>query len=144
MTNVTTTTVDMAADSETIRIRVPIKLRKRAGRKEVVTLANDKPSAQEALVRAVARAYTWQAMLDAGELSSIGALATRFRVDHSYVARTLRLASLSPDLVEMIVDGNEPSGLSLRRLMKGFAVRWDHQRAELCGQEESINHDADV
>ena len=127
MTNV----MSMTADSETIRIRIPIKMRKRAGRKEVVIA--DKPSAQEALVRSLARAYTWQAMLDSGEINSISALATRFHVDHSYVARTLRLASLSPDLVEMIVEGNEPSGLSLRRLMKGLPIRWDEQRAELGG-----------
>ena len=59
-------------------------------------------------------------------------MATRFHVDHSYVARTLQLASLAPDIVEMVVEGNAPNGLSLRRLMKGFPIRWDEQRAELC------------
>jgi hypothetical protein len=40
------------------------------------------------------------------------------------------LASLAPDLVEMIIEGNEPSGLSLRRLAKGFSLRWDEQLTE--------------
>lgn len=119
MTNVTSTTVSMAAEDETIRIRVPIKMKKRAGRREVVA-APAEPAPQEALLRAIARACTWQAMLDAGEVSSINALATRFRVDRSYVARILRLASLAPDLVEMIANGDEPNGLSLRQLMKVF------------------------
>ena len=39
---------------------------------------------------------------------------TTIHVHRSYVARTLRLASLAPDIVEMILAGNEPSGL--RRL----------------------------
>ncbi len=124
---------DMAADDETIRILVPIKMRTRAGRREVITTQG--PLApQEALMRAVARAYIWQALLDAGEVSSIEALATRFRVDRSYVARILRLASLAPDLVEMIANGDEPNGLSLRQLMKGFPVRWDEQKTELCSR----------
>jgi hypothetical protein len=66
--------------------------------------------------------------------ASSSALATRFHVDHSYLARTFRLASLTPDIAEMIVEGNEPSGLSLRRLMRGFPIRWDEQRAELSGE----------
>ena len=67
-------------------------------------------------------------LLDSGDGSSISALATRFHVDHSYAARTLRLASLSPDIVEMIVQGNDPNVLSLRRLATGFSMRWDEQK----------------
>jgi hypothetical protein len=122
----------MAVDNETILVRIPIEVRTRAGRKEVVAVQNE-PTPQEALLRAVARAHIWQSLLDSGEVNSISALATRFHVDHSYVARTLRLASLAPDLVEMIVEGNEPNSLSLRRLMKGLPVRWDEQQIELCG-----------
>ena len=98
-----------------------------------VVTTQEPPTPQEALLRAIARACTWQAMLDAGEVSSINALASRFHVDNSYVARILRLASLAPDLVEMIANGNEPNGLSLRQLMKGFSARWDEQKTELCG-----------
>ena len=128
--------VDMAVKDETIRIRIPIKLRKRAGRREVVALQAE-PKPEESLVRAVARAYAWQALLDSGELRSIGSLATRFHVDHSYVARTLRLASLAPDIVDRIVAGKEPNGLSLRRLAKGLPMRWDEQKDILCDQGSS-------
>lgn len=87
------------------------------------------------MVRAVARAFHWQSLLESGEVGSISTLATRFHVDHSYVARTLRLASLAPAIVEMILAGKEPDSLSLRRLAKGFPMRWDEQKAELCGTE---------
>ena len=60
-------------------------------------------------------------------------MAGRFHVDHSYVARTLRLASLAPDIVEAIVRGDEPDGLTLGRLMRPWPVGWDEQRNELHG-----------
>ncbi|MBN2583497.1 MAG: hypothetical protein JXL80_10545 [Planctomycetes bacterium] len=128
--------IHMVADDETIHIRIPMKLKKRAGRKEIVLprSVTGKVPAQEAMVRAVARAWKWQALLEAGEVDSISALATRFHVDHSYVARTLRLACLAPDIVEAIVRGDEPDGLTLGRLMKQWPVRWDEQRNELCGE----------
>ncbi len=39
----------------------------------------------------------------------------------------LPLALLAPDIVEAIVDGREPSGLSLERLVKGMPVVWEEQ-----------------
>jgi len=123
-------TIQMAADKETIRIRIPIKLKKRAGRKEIVLpkAVTGKVPTQDAMVRAVARAWRWQSLLESGEVKSISGLASRFHVDHSYVARTLRLASLAPNIVEAIVRGEEPEGLTFRSLMKQFPVDWDEQR----------------
>ena len=135
----TAETIQMAADDETIRIRIPMKLKKRAGRKEIVLprAVTGKVPAQETLVRAVARAWKWQSMLESGDVESISALAARFGVDHSYAARTLRLASLAPDIVEAIVWANELDGVSLARLMKGYSIWWDQQRGDLCGSESS-------
>lgn len=52
-------------------------------------------------------------------------------VDRSYVRRILRLASLAPDIVEAILRGTEPSGLSLERLAKALPVLWEEQRKAL-------------
>ncbi len=38
------------------------------------------------------------------------------------------LALLAPEVVEAIVDGREPSGLSLERLVKGLPMVWEEQR----------------
>ncbi len=43
----------------------------------------------------------------------------------------MRLALLAPDLVEAIVDGREPSGLSLERLVKGMPMVWTEQREQV-------------
>ena len=39
----------------------------------------------------------------------------------------MRLALLAPDIVEVVVRGEEPSGMSLERLVKGMPVVWEEQ-----------------
>ena len=51
-------------------------------------------------------------------------------MDRSYVSRIMRLTLLAPDIVEAIVEGREPSGLSLERLVKKMPVVWREQREE--------------
>ena len=58
-------------------------------------------------------------------------LAEALGVDRCYVRRVLNLACLPPDIVEAIVAGREPSGLSLERLAKGVPIAWDEQRVRL-------------
>ena len=48
--------------------------------------------------------------------------------DRTYVGRMLRLTSLAPDIIEAILRGDEPDGLSLEKLRKNLPVRWDGQR----------------
>ncbi len=48
-------------------------------------------------------------------------------IDRSYVGRTLRLTALAPDIVEAVLTGNEPNGMSLERLGKGVPVVWAEQ-----------------
>ena len=52
-------------------------------------------------------------------------------LDRSYVSRIMRIALLAPDIVEAIVDGREPSGLSLERLVKGIPIHWPEQWQKL-------------
>ncbi len=75
----------------------------------------------------MARAYKWQDMLDTGEATSIAELAQKHDVDRSYVGRMLRLTSLAPDIVEAILHGEEPSGLSLGALRRGVPLAWEEQ-----------------
>ena len=43
----------------------------------------------------------------------------------TYVGRMLRLTSLAPDIIEAILHGDEPDGLSLEKLRKNLPVRWE-------------------
>jgi len=120
----------------TVDIRVPMEFKTRSGRKEIIlppdaaTTADVGP--RSPLVVALAQAYRWQRMIDSGEVPGVEAIAMRCGVDRTYVSRILGLAALAPELVEKIVKGNEPSGLSMRKLMAGrLPARWDKQQVAI-------------
>lgn len=131
------TGVTVRNDNNGIVVNVPLKLKKRGGRREVVlpqAFASDdpmRPSNQEALVIALARAHRWQRLLDEGKFESISDLAREIGLDVSFAARLLRLTLLAPDIVESILMGEEPSGLSLTTLTKQLSVLWNEQRRVL-------------
>jgi len=91
----------------------------------------DTGPAQEGIVTALAHARHWQEVLAAGEVASVTELADRLNVDRSYASRILRLNLLAPDIVEAILVGREPSGLSLAKLTQTLPVLWDEQRQRL-------------
>lgn len=117
-----------------ISVNVPLKLKKRGGRKEVIlpqAFASDKPTyefRQEAMVIAIARAHRWQKLLDDGKFESISDLAREIGLDVSFAARLMRLTLLAPDIIEAILMGEEPSGLSLTVLTNEHSVIWNDQR----------------
>ena len=80
-----------------------------------------------ALVSALAKAYRWQEQLESGEYAGLEDLAAASGVDRTYVGRILRLTSLAPEIVERILNGDEPDGISLRRLQKGVPAVWAEQ-----------------
>jgi hypothetical protein len=80
------------------------------------------------MIKAIARAYRWQRLLETGECSSITELAAAEKIDRSYLCRVLRLTLLAQEVVEAILDGRQSEGTTLPALMKGFPVDWDEQR----------------
>ncbi len=125
-------TSSVSCDFETLVIRVPMKFKKRGGRKEIIVpegLSAARPStspSQEPIVTALARAFYWQGLIDIGRYATITEFAEALDVDRSYVGRIMRLALLGPDIVE--VRGDESSGLSLEKLTKKLPMLWDEQR----------------
>ena len=77
---------------------------------------------------ALAKAYAWQEQLESSKYACIEDLARANRVDRTYVSRILRLTGLAPDIVEAILRGDEPNGLSLRKLKDDLPVCWQEQR----------------
>jgi len=110
---------------------VPFVLRKRGGRKMVIT-PDGSPhhpprQVESALVKALARAHRWQRQLESGECPSITELAKAEKINRSYVCRVLRLTLLAPDIAEKILDGWQLEAATLPALMKGFPIEWDRQ-----------------
>jgi hypothetical protein len=80
-----------------------------------------------AMVKALARAFRWRKILDEGVHATLEDLARAKRVNSTYVSRILRLTLLAPEIVEAILDGRQPAELQLDDLRKGFPLEWAGQ-----------------
>lgn len=116
---------------ETVTVHVPFRLVKRGGRKEMQMpdgATAQRPSFDSTLIKALARAFRWKKMLESGEFASISDLAEKEGIAFSYMARLLRLALLSPKVVELILSGNHSKAVTLAKLMEPFPLDWEQQR----------------
>jgi hypothetical protein len=124
--------VETRLDGTTLVVRIPMRFQRRGGRKRIVApdgseiVPNSKPQPDGTLVKALARAWRWQRMLDDGQLATLGELAEAERISPAYVSRLLRLTLLAPDIVERILDGCPAPQLA--ELMQPFPVVWERQR----------------
>ncbi len=92
-----------------------------------------KPQPDGVLVKARARAWRWQRLLDSGVHASVTEIAEAERISKSYVSRILRLALLAPDIVEAILGGWADQRVMLEKLERPLPVEWEEQRASLAG-----------
>jgi len=69
----------------------------------------------------------WRRMLEKGRYGTIDELAAADKINSSYASRLLRLTLLAPDIVEAILDGRQPDGMTLPGLMEPFPVEWEQQ-----------------
>ncbi len=125
----------LVLEDERAVIRVPMCFKRRGRRKQII-LPRDNPGngpcagTNAPMALAVARAHRWLKLLERGPFRSVSGLAISLKTDEAYVRRQLRLTLLAPDIVETIVEGREPSGLSIEDLMKA-PVLWEEQRRRL-------------
>ena len=123
------------SEAASIKVRVPLAIRRRPGRKTVVTPVQDSAEAalptraDPVLVKALARAFRYQRLLDEGRYASISEMAAGEKIERGYLGTLLRLTLLAPDLVEATLDGRQPSDMTLPRLLAPFPVGWAEQRA---------------
>ena len=120
----------------TLTIRVPLSLRKRGGRKQVVAPESaswraPRPRVDNTMVKAIARAHRWKRLMASGKFASVTELAEAEKINQSYLCRVLRLTLLAPDIVEAILDGRQPGGLQLDALLKHFPSEWMAQRQHI-------------
>jgi hypothetical protein len=123
-----------ARDGRTMTVRVPITIRRRGGRKLVlapdgaeVTAAPVTRHIDNAMVKAVARAFRWRDLLEGGEYATIREIAAAENINESYVGRVLRLTLLAPDIVDAILGGRQPASLQLECFLRRFPVGWAEQ-----------------
>lgn len=124
----------LSPDGTTMTVRVPMKFQVRGGRKLVVmpdgspSWAKPRKRIDNAMVKALARAFRWQNLLEDGTYATIQEITNAENINPSYISRVLKLTLLSPEIMEMILDGRQPTSMTLRILQKGFPACWISQR----------------
>jgi hypothetical protein len=127
--------VETRLDRGTLIVRIPMRFQRHGGRKRIVApdgsevAPSQTPRPDGTLVKALARAWRWQKLLDDDFYTGIAELADAERISRSYVCRVLRLTLLAPDIVERILDGRPTAGLA--QFLKPFPVEWEQQRQNL-------------
>jgi hypothetical protein len=121
-------------EGTTLVMRIPMRFQRRGGRKRIVApdgseiVPTSKPQPDGTLVKALARAWRWQRLLDDGVYASVSEIGEAENISKSYVSRILRLALLAPDIVEAIVAGQPDQALMLERLERPLPAGWEEQR----------------
>jgi hypothetical protein len=89
---------------------------------------SSEPQPDGTLIKALARAWRWQRMLDDGVYASVSDIGDAENISKSYVSRILRLALLAPDIIEAIIAGRTDQALMLERLERPLPASWAQQR----------------
>jgi hypothetical protein len=124
--------VESRLDGSTLVVRIPMRFQRRGGRKRIVApdgsaiVPTSKPQPDGTLVKALARAWRWQRMLEEGRFATLAELAKAERIGPAYISRILRLTLLAPDIAECILEGRP--GFDLTQLIKACPVDWEGQR----------------
>ena len=130
---------------DALTVHIPMAFRRRGGRKIIVapdgsTMAAAAPkyNVDTVLVKALARGFRWRRLLDDGTYSTIKEIGAKEKMDPSYVGDVLRLTLLAPDIVEMILDGSQPSFLQIGQFRKPFPLEWHVQRAAIQTSKQTV------
>jgi hypothetical protein len=125
-----------AVDDDTQILSVPVELR-RSGREIKMRIdgtdpfATAKPDAR--LIKLLIKARRFNAALVRSDGVPYAALAEREGVSPSYFTRLVRLSYLAPDIIQAILDGQQPRNLTPDKLLahSRLPLAWHDQRTAL-------------
>ena len=127
----------MTKHDDTIRVLIPLKVRKKNGRPNILPPADYRPSEDQAqdphILRAIGRAWGWRRRMDAGEFGTIQELAEAVGLAERHVSRQLRLAYLAPEVLKRLTCGREASAVSLYDLCFLAGEAWGEQPGRAVG-----------
>ena len=113
-------------------IEAPFELRRRGVEGRIV-IGDREPQPDRALLRALSRAHVWAAELRKGR--PLGEIAVATGHAESYIRTRSQLAFLSPAIQSAILEGRQPTNLTLERIIrKPVPLDWGAQ-ARLYGFE---------
>ena len=125
----------MGRFQHTFGFSVPIQLKRRGVEAKLVMQASGQPSHKPdaKLITVLADAQHWISDLAEGRAASVRDLARQNNRDAGDISRTLPLAFLEPAIIEAIIEGRQPIGLTPRTLKRigMLPCSWPEQRRRL-------------
>ena len=79
------------------------------------------------LLKAIVMAHGWKERIIAGQIYSIQQLASEAKLNSRYAARILRLATLSPEIVDEVVHDWRMADQPLGHVVSGLPLNWHDQ-----------------
>lgn len=115
-------------------IEVPFHIRHLGPRQSIVLDCGSKFSdvVNEPLPKSIILAHQYAQMLESGRYGTVLELAKGLKLDRSYVARTLSLVNLAPDIIVAVMQGKTPPEMTLAKAVNNLPEDWQEQR-ELFG-----------
>ena len=118
----------MNGSNDNIRVVIPLTIRRRNGRPKILPPENisvQQTRAQDRhILKALGRAWAWRRRLESGEVATAGDLAKLEGVTERFVSRTMRLAFLSPDVLESLLLMRQLPGVSWYDLVSVTTAPW--------------------
>ena len=92
------------------------------------TVSNAPDEPRLPIQTALMQAHRGMEQIVSGKATTMRQIAKSLKMDRSFVARTLQLANLAPDIVKAIWENRQPVTLSLDKLRRGIPDSWEEQR----------------
>ena len=111
-------------------IVVPFHIRHLGPRQSIVLDCGSKFNdvVNEPLPKSIILAHQYAQMLESGRYSTVLELAKALKLDRSYVARTLSLVNLAPDIIVAVMQGKTPPEMTLAKAVNTLPEDWQEQR----------------
>ncbi|PJG48335.1 hypothetical protein CAF53_08845 [Sphingobium sp. LB126] len=120
----------------TMRVFIPLTIRKRNGRPKIVPpadVAPDTGGVDPHVLKAIAKAWSWRRKLESGEAATLADIAKAEDVTPAYAGRMLKLAYLAPAVLEKLVIARVPPTVSVKELAQAAEMPWVKQVAVVFG-----------
>ena len=115
-------------------LTVPCKLRRYAGQVKLHSADEQADGPRLPIQTALIQAHQGMERIISGKATTMRQIARALNMDRSFVARTLQLANLAPDIVKAIWENRQPVSLTLDKLRRGIPDSWEEQRKLFLGK----------
>ncbi|MCB5425918.1 hypothetical protein H0274_11665 [Altererythrobacter sp. CC-YST694] len=120
----------------TMRVFIPLTIRKRNGRPKIVPPADmvpDTGGVDPHMLKAIAKGWSWRRKLESGEEATIQDIAEAEGISDRYVGRMLRLGYLAPTVLDKLLVGRMSPTVSVKDMAAAAELPWAEQEATVFG-----------